>query len=148
MKKRKYDKPNETVEEIRVTMTRLDDIVSKDLPIHFIKIDVEGAELQVMRGAMSTIRKYKPTIVFEHGLGAADCYGTTPEDIYDLLATQCDLRISLMTRWLSGKEPLSRKEFSEEFNSGRNYYFMAHRAADDNVVVEHFEADHAKPSEP
>lgn len=31
----------------------------------FIKIDVEGDELEVLRGAISTIRKYKPTMIIE-----------------------------------------------------------------------------------
>ena len=65
----------------------------KDFPIHFMKIDVEGAELQVLRGAIQTILKYKPVIVFEHGLGAADHYGTKPEDIYDFLVSECGLSI-------------------------------------------------------
>jgi FkbM family methyltransferase len=127
LKKRRYDRPNESVEEIKVNMERFDNIVPKDLQKDFIKIDVEGAELQVLRGAMETIRTYKPLIVFEHGLGAADHYGTKPEDIFDLLTTQCGLRISLMMSWLQGGNTLSRVEFSEQFNTGKNYYFMAHR---------------------
>lgn len=127
IKQRRYDRPNETIEEIKVTMQCLDDIVPKDLPIHFIKIDVEGAELQVLKGAIRTIQRYKPVIVFEHGLGAADHYGTKPEDIYELLVTQCGLHISLMTSWLKGEKNLSEIEFSEQFNTGKNYYFMAHK---------------------
>lgn len=126
LKKRTYSGLNDTIEEIRVTTQRLDDIVPKDLPINFIKIDVEGAELQVLRGAVQTIRKYKPVIVFEHGLGAADHYGTKPEDVYELLTIQCGVRISLMQDWLKGGNTLSRAEFVEQFTQGKNYYFMAH----------------------
>jgi hypothetical protein len=50
-----------------------------------IKIDVEGAELLLIRGARETIAKNKPVIVFEHGLGGADSYGHTPEQVFDLL---------------------------------------------------------------
>ena len=32
----------------------------------YIKIDVEGAEILVLMGAVNTIKKYKPTIFFEH----------------------------------------------------------------------------------
>jgi FkbM family methyltransferase len=127
LKKRRYDRPNESVEEIKVNIERFDNMVPKDLHMDFIKIDVEGAELQVLRGAMQTIRTYKPVIVFEHGLGAADHYGTKPEDIFDLLTTQCGLRISLMMSWLKGGNTLSRVDFSEQFNTGKNYYFMAHQ---------------------
>ena len=126
LKKRAYDRPNESVEEIRVRVERLDNLVPNDYYFHFMKIDVEGAELQVLRGCINTIQKFKPVIVFEHGIGAADHYGTAPEDLYDLLTNECDLRISLMTVWLKGGDVLTRQAFSDQFNSGSNYYFMAH----------------------
>ena len=94
--------------------------------IDFIKIDVEGAELQVLQGAIVWIRKCRPIIVFEHGVGAADCYGTRPEHVYDLLCEDCGLKISLLEGWLSGRRPLSRDGFREQFDKGLNYYFVAH----------------------
>ncbi len=40
---------------------------SFDLPgLDFIKIDVEGAEGLVIRGAQETLKKYKPVVFFEH----------------------------------------------------------------------------------
>ena len=33
--------------------------------ISFIKIDVEGSEFKVLEGAIKTIKKYRPTIIFE-----------------------------------------------------------------------------------
>ncbi len=123
---RRYNRPNETVCEISVKLDRLDNVIPDGLPIHFMKIDVEGAELQVFRGAVETIRRNRPTMVFEHGLGAADFYSTSPEEVYDLLVSACDLRLFLMDRWLAGKPALSRQEFSDEFYRGHNFYFMAH----------------------
>jgi hypothetical protein len=74
-----------------------------------------------------TLRRCRPYVVFEHGLGAADCYGTRPEMVFDLF-TRCGLRLSLMNDWLAygGFKTLSREAFSEEFDSARNYDFMAH----------------------
>ncbi len=46
----------------------IDNIVKKfckRLPVTFIKIDVEGAEVEVIEGALTTIKKYRPTIIFE-----------------------------------------------------------------------------------
>jgi len=115
------------VVEIQVRLLRLDDLLPSDLPIRFVKIDVEGAELQVLKGAVQMLRRCRPYVVFEHGLGAADCYGTRPESVFDLF-TGCGLRLSLMNDWLAsgGRKTLSREAFAEEFNSARNFYFMAH----------------------
>ena len=126
-RQRRYDRPYEQIQEISVKTELLDNLIPRNIPIHFIKVDVEGAELEVFRGAIKTIRESRPVIVFEHGLGAADYYGTTPESIYDLLAGQCNLRLFLMSDWLesNGRNSLSRKAFCEQFYNGNHYYFMA-----------------------
>jgi FkbM family methyltransferase len=125
--KRTYARENEVIQEITVELKRLDDVIPADLDIGFIKIDVEGAELQVLLGGVETVRRCQPTIVFEHGLGAADHYGTKPEQVFELLVDQCGLEIHLMDSWLNNRTelPLSLKEFQEQFWSGKNYYFMA-----------------------
>jgi len=45
----------------------IDDFINipKDKKISFIKIDVEGSEHKVLEGAIKTIKKYRPTIIFE-----------------------------------------------------------------------------------
>ena len=43
------------VEEIRVQTARLDDLVPAAIPLRFIKVDVEGAELEVLSGASRTL---------------------------------------------------------------------------------------------
>jgi len=69
-------------------------------------------------------------IVFEHGIGAADFYGTRPEDVFDLLVDDAVLFCFTMNDWLGGgKKSFSRSEFCDEHLSGRNYYFMAARGA-------------------
>jgi FkbM family methyltransferase len=114
------------VRELRVPTERLDAIVPADQPIHFVKIDVEGAEYHVMQGGLETLRRCRPVVVFEHGQGGADCFGVQPTEVYDLLHNECGLNVSLMGRWLRGLPPLSRDEFADEFHSHRNYYFMAY----------------------
>ncbi len=104
----------------------LDNIVDPADVVDFIKIDVEGAELEVLRGGIETIKRSKPVIVFEHGLGAADCYGTRPEEDYALLCGECGLRLSLLDGWLEGRQALSEYEFCKQFYKGLNYYFVAH----------------------
>jgi FkbM family methyltransferase len=125
-RRRRYDRPHEEVVEIGVEAARLDRFVPKERRVELIKIDVEGAELEVLRGAEATLTRCRPLVVFEHGLGGSDFYGTTPEAVHDFLVGSCGLRISLLESWLDGRPPLSREGLVEQFHSGTNFYFLAH----------------------
>lgn len=125
LKRRKYVK-EEKIEQISVELLTLDDVIPSDTNIDFIKVDVEGAELQVLRGARQHLTRSKPVVVFEHGLGASDHYGTTPDMMYSLLVDECGLVINLMDRFLAKAAPLSRSEFCDQFNKSMNYYFVAY----------------------
>jgi FkbM family methyltransferase len=63
---RPADREADTILEITVPMTRLDKLVDSNA-IDAIKIDVEGAELDVLRGSLSTITRNRPIIMFESG---------------------------------------------------------------------------------
>ncbi|MEQ9405256.1 MAG: FkbM family methyltransferase [Cyclobacteriaceae bacterium] len=48
---------------IKVKTQSLDNLINEEIrPPNFIKIDVEGAELDVLKGAQNLIKKYKPVI--------------------------------------------------------------------------------------
>lgn len=123
--KRKYDRPNEEDTEITVKTALLDDVLPSGYKPDFIKIDVEGGELLVLEGAKKTIKAAQPTIIFEHGLGASDCYGSTPEKLFKLLV-ECDMRVSTMERWLKNKPCLSEEEFKHHYYKQVDYYFIAY----------------------
>lgn len=125
-RRRSYEQDKVHIEQIEVKTDLLDNIIAPELSIHFIKIDVEGAELQVLKGARGTIRKNKPVIVFEHGLGASEYYNTGPEDVYDLLVEDCGLNVSLLKAWLRNERSLTKEEFADHYYRHINYYFMAH----------------------
>jgi FkbM family methyltransferase len=97
--------------EITVRTERLDDVLPEAFEPRLIKIDVEGAEMLVLRGARQTIRRCRPTIIFEHGMGASDRYGTDPSDVHDLLVTELGMRIFD----LDGIGPYSREGFQAVF---------------------------------
>ncbi len=78
------DQPAET-EEITVDVEVLDDVLPPDYVPALIKIDVEGAERQVLEGARRTLARHQPIVVFEHGSGSAEHYDTSPRDVYRLL---------------------------------------------------------------
>ena len=126
LQKRDYKNDRETIEEITVKTARLDDIIPVNTNIALIKIDVEGGEYKVLSGAKSLIKRDKPVIIFEHGKGAADCYGVTPDMMFTLLHEELNLSVSLMENWLKQEVALTREAFCKEFETRNNYYFVAH----------------------
>jgi len=60
-------RPNEKIEKKEfVYVTRMDDLIENMVPkIAVLKIDVEGAEIEVLKGAISTIRLNQPIIIVE-----------------------------------------------------------------------------------
>ncbi len=117
---------NEEIETIMVQTDLVDNIIPPTLPIHFIKIDVEGAEYQVLQGAVNTIRAHKPVIVFEHTHVAQECYKVSPEMIYTLLTQDCGLHISRLRDWLHHKAALSQEAFQSEVTQAKELYFIAY----------------------
>lgn len=67
---------------ITVQMKTLDSLFGAD-SITFIKLDVEGAEFDVLRGARQLISRCRPAIAFEDGRGrSAELFGYTMEEFY------------------------------------------------------------------
>ncbi len=56
-----------------------------DLAPNFIKIDVEGCELKVLKGAAKTIEKHRPKMVIEINRPALERQGDTREQVFDWL---------------------------------------------------------------
>lgn len=123
-RQREYPSTADRVETIRVKTMRLDDLVGAQRHIKLIKIDVEGAELGALRGAFEVLSRDRPTVIFEHGLGASNFYSTTPEQIFDLLA-EARLHVYLLNEFLDRKRPLTRDGFSEQYHRRLNHYFVA-----------------------
>jgi FkbM family methyltransferase len=112
-------------ENLIVKVDRLDNIIDPSLHIDLIKIDVEGAEMEALKGAEKILKQSKPIILFEFGMGGTDVYDTTPEMMYDYL-TDCGLVISTQENFLSHKGPFNKTEFVGQYTKGYNYFFMAY----------------------
>lgn len=81
------------VRHIDVEIGRLDDMLPRDYAPSFVKIDVEGAELQVLEGARATLSTHHPVLWFEHGHLQSGFYGTTSNNVWDLLCGDLGYRI-------------------------------------------------------
>ncbi len=126
LKKREYPSNNAETKEIVVQTDTLDNIIPGNLKIDFIKIDVEGAELLVLKGGVKVIKSTKPIIIFEFGLGASDYYGVDPKEIFEFFNHDVNFNVSLIDRYIAEKPPLSADQFSAQYFDRVNYYFIAY----------------------
>lgn len=53
--------------------------------IDFIKADIEGAEFLMLKGAESTLRKYRPTLMLEVQAHSTRLFGYEPENLFEWL---------------------------------------------------------------
>lgn len=56
---------NGNAESTLIRCVPFDAVWDESLPLHFIKIDVDGYELKVLKGATQSIRKHRPRMVIE-----------------------------------------------------------------------------------
>jgi FkbM family methyltransferase len=101
---------NHEIEELVVQCKCLDNLVSPDRRIDFIKMDVEGNELGVMRGAKKLLERDRPTLLFECTKSGLSCSGYTLSQIFEFL-TQLNYAIFLPKTFLEKGKPLAFGEF-------------------------------------
>jgi FkbM family methyltransferase len=74
---------------IEVPIETLDTTIEPGYTATLIKIDVEGSEARVLAGAVETLRRSQPIVVFEHGGGGT----SAPAEVYSILVERAGLRI-------------------------------------------------------
>lgn len=93
-------------EYLTVEVSTLDEELG-DLRPRLVKIDVEGAELEVLAGARTLFSEIRPVLIFEHVAAAAALYGAQPGAAWDLLG-ELGYRIFPVT----GGSPIGRSDFA------------------------------------
>jgi FkbM family methyltransferase len=107
-----------TTQNIEVRVKSLDVLLGHRRP-RVIKIDVEGAELDVLRGATATLRNARPVVLFEHQPSADEVDAKTSA-IHQLLVEH-DYRVFDV----DGNGPLTEGELVETCRAGKVWNFIA-----------------------
>lgn len=102
---------------VKVPLARLDDVLGGEgEPISLLKIDVQGHELEVMRGAQGIISRHRPVMILEH---EDDLYRSASEaaqrktDLAELLSRH-RYETLYISRW--GSDLLAVADWSRHLN--------------------------------
>jgi FkbM family methyltransferase len=93
-------------EYIEVSLSTLD-VELAGLEPGVVKIDVEGAELQVVQGGRNVLAAKKPFVIFEHVAAAAALYDSPSAALWDALH---ELGYEIFT--ITGDGPCTRSDFA------------------------------------
>jgi FkbM family methyltransferase len=109
-------KPSNQTKAINVEL--LDEFLTTEKPIKFIKIDTEGCEYSVLLWASRTIRKQRPVIIFEQHLDQFVNGSTSAAN----LLKEIGYRICWLERHFEGKNPLTKiASAMKDLAVGRTY---------------------------
>lgn len=102
-----------------VEVTTLDKVLPDDYVPSLIKIDVEGAELAVLRGAARLLESARPLVVFEHQPGPAVSDDVT-SDLFHVFA---ELEMGIFD--FRGHGPYDRRSFMATVRGKGAWNFLA-----------------------
>ncbi len=116
-------------EQITVESILIDRVLENEKSWRFCKLDLEGGEFHCLQGALRSIKKFSPFIIFENGRQrAANIYGYTCEDWFSFFK-EIDYKIFD----LFGRE-FKRKHWKSQFIP---FYFIAvkSQSMDEEFVI-------------
>jgi FkbM family methyltransferase len=117
---RKHEANDDTVYRITVQQQSLDAALGDECVVDFVKIDVEGGELFVLKGAEELLRRCRPTLLFESTASGLAAWGLAPDELFQFLHER-DYRIYLPRAFVCAGRALER----EEFAAAHQYPFLA-----------------------
>jgi FkbM family methyltransferase len=75
---------SESWQTMPIQAVRLDDVLAPEVPIHFIKVDIEGMDHAAVEGLEQTIRHWRPTVLVEFNPEKIAWFGDQPEGVLAL----------------------------------------------------------------
>jgi FkbM family methyltransferase len=109
------------VEELSIDCEPLDRVVPEGHRVDFMKVDVEGYEPQVFRGAVELLRRSQPILLFESIRSDLPELANKPVDLMEFLCGSLNYSIFTPDGFLKGTEPLTL----DQFRAAHEYPFQA-----------------------
>jgi FkbM family methyltransferase len=103
LRERTYDTPTKLA-TLHVLTRRLDDILANLDALRYVKIDVEGGEWGVLRGAAGLIGRFRPRITFEFGLSSYAKYDVDPAEVFAFFTARDYIVTDILGRRLDGRQ--------------------------------------------
>ena len=114
-----------TSTKIQVTVQTLDNLLDLQPRVDFIKLDIEGGELNAIRGANETLRRHSPVLAFECS-GMTDATAEPAISLFETLKLS-GYGIYLPLGFLRDDAAVSRDFFAECVANDYEFFFFAKR---------------------
>jgi FkbM family methyltransferase len=101
-----------------ISIHKLDDLELSIRKVNLMKIDTEGSELFVIKGAVNTIRKYRPFVIVEILRKWSKVHDYKPNDILDIF-----FNMNYLCYEISG-DSLNRIDSINDYIIGTNFLFV------------------------
>lgn len=75
-------------QQIAVHVCRLDDLLPSPAKVKFVKMDVEGGELDVLKGSIELLEIARPIVAFECGAACFLGYNANPDEIFEIFSSR------------------------------------------------------------
>lgn len=93
---------------VEVKCVKLDDLLGNLEALDFIKMDIEGFEIEAIKGARTLLNKFEPVILFECNGHTLKFFNKTPNDLFEILENEFGYSLFLLNGGLvqiSYKDP-------------------------------------------
>jgi FkbM family methyltransferase len=114
-------RPGDRVAEHVVSREKLDEVIPSSHRVDFVKLDAEGCELLVLEGGAETLRRHRPTLLFECAPKGPQRFGREPRDLYEYVTDALRYAVYTPGAFLGGGGPLT----GEQFLSALEYPYTA-----------------------
>jgi FkbM family methyltransferase len=98
----------------KVDVKRGDDALAGDVPIHILKVDVEGYECKVLAGCAAAINRWRPSIITEVVPEHLQRAGSSPQMLFELMSNYGYQGFGLTTRRRFGRHDLALEKLDDQ----------------------------------